>query len=179
MSYKNVSSFAILLVLLCSPFMANAQDAKSSRPTAVYKVDYVFSELQNDKRVNTRSYSLLVRSRERGSIRLGDRLPITTATKEGNTQFQYFDIGVNVDCRVEDTDLADLNSSVDLFTNIEISNLAPGQSGENRTGNPIVRQTKFQNENIVPLGKPVLLSSADEVDGTRRLQIEVTATKVR
>lgn len=179
MSYKNSNKVVILLVFLCAPLSLVAQDAKPQRPSAVYRVDYTFSELQNDKRVNARSYSLLVRASERGSIRLGDRLPIMTSTKEGNAQFQYLDVGVNIDARVEDSDVPDVGSSVDLFTSIDVSNLAPDQSTDNRTGSPIVRQTKFQNENIVPLGKQVLLSSADEVGGTRRFQIEVMATKVK
>jgi hypothetical protein len=128
--------------------------------------------------VNARSYSVLVRSRERGSIRLGSRFPVATGTKDGSTEFQYLDIGVSIDSRVEDTDLPDANS-VDLFTTVDISTLAPDQPADNRTGSPVVRQIKFQNDNIVPYGKQVLLSSADEVDGTRRLQVEATVTKVR
>lgn len=184
MSYKNSDKFVVLLICLCVPLALRAQEAKQeakpSRPSSVYRIDYTFSELQNDKRVNARSYSLLVRASERGSIRLGDRMPVaTSSTKEGEVQFQYLDVGVSIDSRVEDSDVPDRGSSIDLFTNIDISNVAPNQSVDNRTGAPIVRQTKFQNENIVPLGKQVLLSSADEVDGTRRLQIEVTATKIR
>jgi hypothetical protein len=179
MTCKTINRFAIFMVVLCAPILLRAQEPKAPRSSSVYKIDYLFSELQNEKRINARSYSILVRSRERGSIRLGNRIPVTTEAKDGGTQWQYVDVGVYIDSRVDESDLPDANSGVDLFTNIDISNLAPEQSGENRTGNPIVRQTKFQNENIVPLGKQVLLSSADEVDGTRRLQIEVTATKVR
>jgi hypothetical protein len=109
---------------------------------------------------------------------LGSRFPVATGTKDGSTEFQYLDIGVNIDSRVEDSDLPDANS-VDLFTTVDISTLAPDQPAENRTGAPVVRQIKFQNDNIVPYGKQVLLSSADEVDGTRRLQVEATVTKVR
>jgi hypothetical protein len=38
---------------------------------------------------------------------------------------------------------------------------------------------KFQLEEIVPVGKQTLIGSADEVDGTRKIQIEVTAAKIR
>ena len=179
MSYRNLSRFAICLIAFYLPMQLHAQEAKAPVSTSVYKIDYVFSELQNDKKVNARSYSVLVRSRNRGSIRLGNRFPVATSDKDGGTQFQYLDIGVSIDSRVEDSDLADGSSTVDLFTNVDISSIAPEQPAENRTGSPIVRQIKFQNENIVPLGKLVLLSSGDEVDGTRRLQVEATVTKVR
>ena len=178
MSYRTLTQFALCFIAAYVPMQIHAQEAKPTRPTSVYKIDYVFYELQNDKKVNARSYSVLVRSRERGSIRLGNRFPVATGEKDGSTQFQYLDIGVSIDSRVEDTDLPDANSA-DLFTTIDISSLAPNQPADNRTGTPVVRQIKFQNENIVPYGKQILLSSADEVDGTRRLQVEATVTKVR
>ena len=135
--------------------------------------------------MNARSYSLLIGSNERynvqrrGSIRLGNRVPIVVAgaSKEaaGGNQIQYLDIGVSIDGFIEQ----ELDSAVALQTNVDISSLAPEQPGENRTGDPIVRQTKFQVGAIVPLGKATLLSSGDEVDGTRRFQVEATVTKVR
>ncbi|MBV9074901.1 MAG: hypothetical protein JOZ10_14835 [Acidobacteria bacterium] len=171
----------VLSLITCMPLVLRAQEIKPPTPrsASVYRIEYVFSEMQNDKRINARSYSVVLRSHERGSIRLGNRIPVSFSTKENANQLQYLDVGVNIDSRVDDTDVPDANTGVDIFTNIDISNLPPEQAQDNRTGAPVVRQTKFQNENIVPLGKSVLLSSADEVDGTRRLQIEVTATKLR
>jgi len=174
--------FAICLVVISAATVASAQESKPQPPTSTfkpptstYKLDYVFSEMQDGKRINARSYSALVRLSDKGSIRLGNRVPVMTASaKEGN-QFQYLDIGVSIDCRVEQ----ELESGIALFTNVETSSLAPEQPGENRTGAPVIRQIRYSVDNVVPLGKQTLLGSADEVDGTRRLQIEVTATKVR
>jgi hypothetical protein len=144
--------------------------------TEVYKLDYVFSEVQNGKRVNSRSYSTLLHSGERGSIRLGSRMPILVSQASGTPgTLQYMDIGVNIDCRVEH----DVESGVALFTSVDMSSIAPEQPGENRTGAPIVRQTKLQVDNIVPLDKRTLIGSADQVDGNGRFDFEVTATKVR
>ena len=153
-----------------------AQESKpqsSGSVNSVYKLDYVFSEIQNGKRINTRNYTTLLRVGERGSIRLGNRVPVLTGA---NNAFQYIDIGVNVDCRVN---LATVDSGIALFTSIDMSSVAPEQPGENRTGNPIVRQTKVQMDNIVSLDKKTLLGSADEVDGTGRFEFEVTATRMR
>jgi hypothetical protein len=179
MLHNTVSRSAIYLVFLVAPALSG-QEAKPQPPplpTGVYKLDYVFSEIQNGKRVNSRSYMTLLHAGERGSIRLGSRLPIVTgASREsGGNQITYMDVGVNIDCRVE----REVDSGVALFTSVDMSSLAPEQPGENRTGNPVVRQTKVQVDSIVPLGKQTLLSSADEVDGTGRFEFEVTATKVR
>src|SRR5438309_3958972 len=105
MFHSMVSRSAIYLVLLAVATLSG-QEAKPLPPplsTGVYKLDYVFSEVQNGKRVNSRSYSTLLHSGERGSIRLGNRLPISTggSRESGGNQLTYMDIGVNIDCRVE------------------------------------------------------------------------------
>lgn len=179
MLHKSFTNFAIYLVLLAVPSLS-AQEGKPQPPpfpTGVYKLDYVLSEVQNGKRVNSRHYSTLLHSGERGSIRLGNRLPISTggSRESGGNQLTYIDIGLNIDCRVE----REVDSGIALFTSVDMSSLAPEQPGENRSGNPVVRQTKVQVDNIVPLGKQTLISSADEVDGTGRFDFEVTVTKVR
>jgi hypothetical protein len=140
----------------------------------------VFSELQDSKKVNTRSYTVLLGPLEKASLRLGSRIPVatgsfvTTGSKEGTPaipmQFQYMDVGVNIDCSVDP-----LDSEVGLHTNVDISRLAP----ENRIGQPIVRQTKISVHNVVTLGKQTMVTSADEVDTPGRFQIEATVTKVR
>jgi len=146
----NLCRFAISFLMIFAAIALRAQESKPQPPTSTYKLEYVFSEVQDGKRINA------------------------TSSKEGN-QIQYLDIGVNIDCRVEQ----ELESGITLFTNVETSSLAHEPPGENRTDNPVIRQVRYQVDSVVPLGKSTLLGSADEVDGTRRLQIEVTATKVR
>lgn len=181
MLHKNVSRLWPCLMVLFIATGLRAQEPilqppkpQPPQPSSTYKLDYLFSENQDGKRVNARSYTALVRVRDRGSIRIGSRIPVAVgaAPKEGvSTQWQYMDIGVNIDCRIE----GELDSGIDLFTNADVTSL----TDERHFGNPIVRQSKIQVQNIVPLGKLVLLTSADEVDGTRRIQLEVTATKVK
>lgn len=178
MKHRITKMLATYVLIWFAP-SAFAQESKlqpTQQSNAVYKLDYVFSEVQNGKRINARSYSTLLHTGERGSIRLGSRLPVlVTQVSGGAGSLQYIDIGVNVDSRVE----RDVDSGVALFTNIDMSSVAPEQPGENRTGAPIVRQTKIQVDNIVPLEKKTLIGSADQVDGTGRFEFEVTATKVR
>lgn len=178
--------FAIYPILMAALVAAHAQKdtapkentPKPERPTSVYKIDYVFYEVQDGKRSNVRNYTTLLGMNDRGSIRLGDRVPVMVAkesVKEAG-EVQYLDVGVNIDTRIEQ----ELEGGVGLFTNVDISSMAPEQPGESsRSGLPTIRQMKFQLEEIVPLGKPTLIGSADEVDGTRRIEIQATATKVR
>jgi len=119
---NNLHGFAIWLLVVFVTTGLSAQDSKPQMPTSTYKLDYVFSELQDGKRINARSYSALVRLMDKGSIRLGNRVPILVAnSKDGGNQIQYLDIGVNIDCRVEQ----EVEGGVTLFTNVETSSLAP------------------------------------------------------
>lgn len=173
---KNLSKLVVYFVGVLSGTALFAQESKP-QAAGTYKLDYVFSEMQDNKRLNARSYTVIVRLLEKGLIKIGSRVPIITGSaKEGGTQIQYLDIGMSLECRVG----AESDSGIDLMTNVDTSTLVTtGQTQENRTGDPVIRQVKYQENNTVPLGKQTLLGSADEVDGTRRLQIEVTVTKVR
>lgn len=166
---------AILLSAAC--FAQEQKPQPSPQSNSVYRLDYVFSEVQNGKKINSRAYGTLVNVGERSSIRLGSRVPIATTQSPTDVikQFQYLDIGANIDCRV----IRETDSGVALYTTVEMSSIAPEQPGENRTGAPIVRQTKMQLNNIVPLDKRTLIGSADQIDGTGRFDMEVTATKVK
>jgi hypothetical protein len=152
-----------------------SQEPKPPVPTSAYKLDYVFSEMQDNKRVNARSFTVLLRTTNKGVLKLGSRVPIATGTKEDVTQIQYLDVGINIDCRVKQ----ELDSAIDLETTADTSTIVTEPQSSNHTVDPVIRQVRYDLESIVPLGKPTLLGSADEADGTRRLQIEVTATKVR
>lgn len=184
MTWKSRSKFAtyMCLTVVCLCAALRAQEAKPRSQSEAYKVEYVFSEWQDNKKINARTYTILVRQMDKSSLRLGSRVPIAVGSfmagsaKENPipTQFQYLDVGMNIDCLVEP-----LDSDVFLSTNVEVNRLAPEQAKEVRTGNTIVRQTKIQVHDLVPLGKPTVLSSADEVDGTGRFQIEATVTKIR
>lgn len=165
----------LYLVVLVTTTALWAQDQKPPASNGTYKLDYVFSELQDNKRVNARSYTILLRVMNKGVLKQGDRVPILVGTKEGTDQFQYLDIGLNIDCRVRQ----ELDSAIDLETTADTSTVVTEPQGSNHTQDPVVRQVRYDLENVVPLGKPTLLGSADEIDGQRRFQIEVTATKVR
>lgn len=177
-----ISSLCILIVCACATLRAQEQAPHSQND--VYKVEYVLSEFQGNKRINARSYTALVRQMDKGNVRVNSRIPIpvgsfSSSQKEGvnpvvNTQFQYVDAGVNIDYIVEP-----LDSSVILATDVDVSSIVPEQNTEPRTGNPIIRHNQLHLKNIVPLGKSTVISSVDQMDGTDRFQVEVTVSKVR
>ncbi len=115
---KRFSIYGILVVsfLLSAPF-ANAQDKAMAKeePKAVnvhesgpqLKVQIVFTEYEGEKKTKTLPYTLVVlpgddiRFANLSKLRIGDRVPVAAASgnEGGATQFQYIDVGTNIDCR--------------------------------------------------------------------------------
>jgi hypothetical protein len=100
-----ILAVAVLTSLgVCS---ARAQDKPKpdDRPLAAtpLKVQIVFTEFEGDKKVKSLPYTMIFtagthRDAEVAKLRVGSRIPVL-AGKDG--QFQYVDIGTNLDCRAE------------------------------------------------------------------------------
>jgi hypothetical protein len=91
-------------------------------------------------------------------------------------QFQYLDVGMNIDCR-----FAERDKGLWLYISIDSSSfsLPEEQRAWTVSGQPIVRELRSQLETVVRPGNPILVSSMDDPSSKRRFQLEVTATKVR
>ena len=144
----------------------------ASRSSSAYRLEFALSEFEDGKKINTRSYSMLAQAGGALSkLRIGLRVPVAIA----NTQFQYMDVGMNIDCRVQEQE-----GSLVLSTTIESSNLTPPPA-QNVSGHdqPVIRQVRADLSTVVNLGKPTLITSMDDPISRRQFQIEVTATKTR
>ena len=110
------------------------------------------SELDNGKKINSRSYSMLILSASEPKftnmrlLRLGSKVPVAVGTN-GNG-LEYMDIGMNIDCRILPTG----NGKVVVGANFEYSTIENEQ--ERETGHPVIRHVSSQVEAAVPLGKP-------------------------
>src|SRR5438552_4841705 len=100
---------AILTVMACLPLTLpnlSAQGAEaSSQEFQRYRVDLKLNELEKGKTVNTRSYVMVMAKSKgqrsaNGRIRVGSRVPY--ASKAG--EFQYQDVGMNIDCNLTPLD---------------------------------------------------------------------------
>lgn len=176
-------AIAAVLVMLAAPVIA--QDTGKRTPEA-YKLAYVMTEQENGKTVNQRSFSLVVSEGNRSSIRVGDRVPIATGTfgaqdKSGKaepsavtTQFQYIDVGLNVDSQIRQRD-----SKLELTTKLEVSGVAGAQPGDQSVPpTPILRQSRQEVTTLVEIGKTLKLASIDDLGSKRTTIMEVTVTKI-
>src|SRR2546423_13565956 len=116
------------LVIICCSCMALAQEKKPEPQHHAYKVDVTLTESENGKTINNRSYTMLVNDGQVGNIRQGNRIPINSSgislkDQSPITQIQYIDIGLNLDCRLVQT-----NEGLLLRTALDMSSLAPEQA---------------------------------------------------
>ncbi len=101
----------IAVCLLLPVFPVVAQDKSTNEETKIaaqrqdgpqLKVQIVFSEYEGDKKVKSLPYTLMVLvggDTNWSKMRIGDRVPVASGKEGGGVQFQYLDVGTNIDCR--------------------------------------------------------------------------------
>ena len=173
---------AIAVMAVCLPWVPNsasAQEAEAKskesaateqKPVVAYRIEVNVREVEDGKRLNSRNYLMVAREDDWTRLRVGNKLPYPTS----GTQYQYADVGMNIDCRPRDR-----GESVSLSIRVEFTSLAPQKEAVSGTSAPVFRTDRAEIESNVPLGKPTLIASMDDTLSNRRYEIEVTATKVK
>jgi len=178
---------AVVLCLCCAALSARAQEASNeagiAKPNLVqpYRLDFSFNELEGDKRINTRHYSMNLTSKEPNEIKIGSRVPVTTFVNSkdsgAGTQFQYIDVGTSIWAQLRP--IANSNEE-ELVVRGEISSLdSSPEAGSGPDAAPVIRQIKISGSTLVVEGKPLIVGSMDDPTSKRQFQLEVTVTKLR
>jgi len=164
---------AIALVAFCLALIPSSltaqQETKVPKPVTAYRLEFNVRELENGKRVNSRSYMMMAEDGSSARVRVGNRVPYQTAEK----QYQYNNVGMNIDCRPHEQ-----QEGVALDVTVDFSSVAPS-SETAPSFNPVFRSNRSEVQTVVAFGKPTLVTSLDDVESNRRYEIEVTATKVK
>ncbi len=163
-------SLALLasLALLGAP--ARAEEPRPEKARSSFRLDYVLYELESNKRTNERAFTLTVNEGSSGQLRSGTRVPVNV----GDKGIQYMDVGLKISGRVLERD-----GDLTLESEIEMSTFALPEQAAEAKGNPVVR-TVSENVSTRPvLGKPAVVSSLDDLNSRKRLQVEVTVTRLK
>jgi hypothetical protein len=172
----------IALLLFAVTGTCFAQEAPKYRPTGVYNLKFVISEVENGKATNQRTYMMIIREETNGEIKTGNRVPIATgstssaAQSSTNTQFQYIDVGFNADAFLSEREG---NLAVDM--NVDISGVVSPDSNSSTPSllPPLIRQLRQRLHTVLANGKPTIVTSVDDVNTKKTVQVEVTATKLK
>lgn len=150
-----------------------------------YQMVFIAKEVEDGKVVNARRYetdiSFAGPDGGFGMIKAGRKIPVATGSYDisgklgQETQFTYLDVGVNVDIRHARLE----GDRVSLEAKVEVSGVDPVPPDSTHPADPIVRQNVWTSHVTVPLGKPTVIFSSDDVSSKRTTQIELTVTPVR
>jgi hypothetical protein len=146
---------------------------KAAIPT--YKMAFSIYELQDGKKINQRDYSLLVEANGRGAntLKIGTKVPIDA----GNGGMTYADVGFEMRCSADET----VNNKLEVSLDMTVTNFAiPEQNTDPRTAGsrPVLRGVTQRVSAVINPGKPQILTTMDDVNSNKRMQVELTATKV-
>lgn len=164
---------------------ATGNSAYTKSPERYFRLTFrVLNISPEGKMVDSKSYNEIIvsgpKSYAASSIRTGDRVPIATGSYGGNiqsslvnTQFQYIDIGTDIDATK--AEIIDQTLCLHIAANIS------GMSASKLLGNvhePVIRQTKWESNVTVPIGKPTLIFSSDDSSDKGKTELELTATPI-
>lgn len=135
------------------------------------------------KVMDARSYEEILasgpRSSKTSSIRTSDRVPVITGgtarsinSSLVNTQYQYIDIGTNIDANLA----AVVDESLRLHVAGRISSMSTAAPGSAKI--PIIRQTSWDSNVTVPIGKPTIIFSSDNSADKGKTELELTAKQI-
>ncbi len=181
-------SRVLLALTLAFPFTA-AQAQNSATPPApvpaakAYRLVWTLDESEAGKRVSTQHYEMIVTTNGRTTAKLGSKVPVVTGSYSGSapagvqTQFQYIDVGLNLDASLDET-----SSGLRLRSKVEQSSVADDKT-TNGSGvefhEPIIRQAVMEGTSLLTLGKTITLGSLDVPASTHHLDISVTLEQVK
>jgi hypothetical protein len=146
-------------------------------PSGTYRVEFRIVELEGEKKLNSRSYSLILTGNAKGTLHAGTRVPVSNSdpSKPG-TSFSYFDVGQRIDGQV----IGETERTISLRQFIEFNNFAlPEQASGGTYLPPMIRTFNSDTTSTVDLGKPTIISILDDPSSKHTFQIEVTATRLK
>jgi type II secretory pathway component GspD/PulD (secretin) len=185
-----IGFLASALLLACGTCGMLAQTAtaaeKTSAPAAetapkTYRLTYTITHLDGTRQLGVQHFALTITSDNRDArIKLGSRIPIATgafskdgAPSPGQVEYQYIDVGLNIDARVRE-----FSTGLLVFSKVEQSSVADEPSSAGNPG-PVIRQGTLENTALLTLGKPVMLGSLDVPGSSMHMDIEVVLELVK
>ena len=160
------------------PAKATDQEQKDAdRPSNFYKLTFVLYEIEGGKRVNQRDYTIVGKSESHPapSIRISTRIPVYSEEKK----MQYIDAGLNLSCNLREQQGGKVEAQCDInVSGFVLHDDVPAARGNGVAPTPILRSTSSNSWSLLALGKAALIASIDDINSTKRMQIELTATKV-
>jgi hypothetical protein len=188
------STLIVILFLLTAVYSLQAQQAPptssfSQRPTTIgptaesvsqpaiyYRLDFVIHEMDGEKLVDTRNYSLWVQAGVPATMTAGSEVPYSSgsySTVGSGTakNIQYRNVGISIECVVKEG-----NENPQLDLRLNISDALPPEKDPDT---PVIRKVSVNSKALLVLGKPTTVSIVEDPGSRHRFRVDVTATKLK
>ena len=194
MTTKTKFASAMLVLVFAISATSWSQEARPTgnasyqqSPERYFRLTFRVLDISPESKVvDARSYNEIIatgpKSDRTSSIRTGDRVPVATGSYSSgsanssnlvNTQFQYIDVGTDIDATRAEV--------VDQTLRLHITANISSMSATKLLGNvhePVIRQTKWESNVTVPVGKAALIFSSDDSSDKGKTELELTATPI-
>ena len=165
--------FCFALVLSAAPIWTFAQQDGKPTETAThyYRLSFSIQEVgETGKVTNSRAYatSIATGPGPTAQIRTGDKVPMVTDNKG---EVQYVDVGVSIDC----IHAQEVDGKFSVQITADISNTTKGTAP---SAPPLIRANRWSATVLVPIAKPTIIFSSDNLQDKGKLQVELTATRI-
>jgi hypothetical protein len=193
---KTVLAVSLAIVVLVVPRLlaqdkeksgGEAKSAQTEKTVTPLRVQVVFTEFEGDRKIGNLPYTFLVNADDRGSpaaVRMGLRVPIETSSNTGVKQFQYQDVGTNIDGRAAKAD----DGRFFLSLSVERSSVyLPGTAGkpaavggsEISSAQPIVQQFRTQVNLLIRDGQTIQSTVATDPVTGHVTKVDVTLNAIK
>ncbi len=116
-------------------------------------------------------------------IRIGDRVPIATIKDGASVQFQYIDVGTNIDCRAFTASDGRFRISMNLERSWVQSDAPSATTAENSVGvqyrQPTIRSFRADTNVLLREGQTIETDFATDPVSGKVVKLEVTLSVVK
>jgi hypothetical protein len=147
--------------------------ADSPKPAAFYRLDFAIREMEGEKLLDTRNYSLWTQTGRSERMTAGSEVPYASSS----SNMSYRKVGVSINCTTTETD-----GNLSLWLSLDISGVAPSEKSADpamQLMQVVFRSVSFSATAVLTPGKSTMIGSVDDPATKRRFQVDVTATKTK
>ena len=141
----------------CTTSSAKPEPRRSVEQRRVYRLDFVVASMEPGKPPVSSAHTLSLEEFTSGEIRLGSNIPVSPQARQ--------DVGLMIRCR-----FTPVGDDLLLDNSVEMTSADEAQA---------IRKLAVHGNTVVSPGKPALVASAEDPTSHRKVEVTVTATKVR
>jgi hypothetical protein len=164
------------------------EKTESKRDVTPLRVQIVLADYDGEKKISSLPYTLLVNAAKpregKASIRMGLRVPVfVSGSENGPKQFQYQDVGTNLDGWAGKTDDGGFDLHLVVERSFVYSSTLQKSSGVDGTPavgtQPVIQQFKTEFDALIRDGQTLQSTMATDPVSGRVTKVEVTVNKVK